>query len=181
MKKRMVTSVAVALMLAGGSAFAQQAGDQPSGMQQDQQATGAQPSEQPSDMQQQAAAQNVITSERLLEMNVQGSEGQDIGGIDELVIDRESGEVQGVVVSVGGFLGIGDKKVMLPWDQVQMTEQGITTQQTKEQLEQAQAWQDPDQQTAERPGQPTTTPPGATPGTAPGAGSPPPATSGTAR
>lgn len=40
---------------------------------------------------------------------------QSIGKIDDLVIGMD-GRVQGVVISVGGFLGVGDKNVALSWN-----------------------------------------------------------------
>lgn len=51
---------------------------------------------------------------------VQNGDGEDLADIDDFVID-EGGQISHVVVSFGGFLGLGDKQVMLPWDQLQIS------------------------------------------------------------
>lgn len=152
MHKRMLTSLTLAMLLAGGAAYAQQQPASP-GMSSGSMA---------------AAPGQEMTADHLMDMKVMGPQNEKIGEVEDLVINQQSGKVDGVVVSVGGFLGIGDKDVMLPWDQVKLTQDGLTIQATKQQLEQAQAWKDPYEQTArggtrER-------------STTPGAGSPAPAT-----
>jgi hypothetical protein len=42
--------------------------------------------------------------------------------VSDLVV-TEDGRVEAVVVGVGGFLGIGEKRVALAWDSVRLTEQ----------------------------------------------------------
>lgn len=51
---------------------------------------------------------------------VQNSEGEDLAQIDDFVIDQD-GKISHVIVSFGGFLGLGDKEVMLPWEQLEIT------------------------------------------------------------
>ncbi|MGJ8624705.1 MAG: PRC-barrel domain-containing protein [Yoonia sp.] len=52
------------------------------------------------------------------------TEWDDIGEINEILLTR-SGEVQSVIVGVGGFLGIGEKDVSVAMDQLQfVTEEG---------------------------------------------------------
>jgi sporulation protein YlmC with PRC-barrel domain len=46
---------------------------------------------------------------------IKNAEGKDIGEIDRLLIDPQSGKVSHVVVGLGGFLGVGEKKVVVPW------------------------------------------------------------------
>lgn len=41
--------------------------------------------------------------------------GEDLGKIEELMIDLENGRVGYVVLSFGGFLGMGDKLFAIPW------------------------------------------------------------------
>lgn len=48
-------------------------------------------------------------------MNVFNLEGDKIGSIDELVINVETGRVAYAALSVGGFLGVGDKLFAVPW------------------------------------------------------------------
>ena len=52
-----------------------------------------------------------LAKDRLIGAKVQNSQGQIIGDIEDLIIDRNSNEVQGVVMGTGGFLGAGEKKV----------------------------------------------------------------------
>lgn len=161
MMKRILGTTALALILSGGLALAAEDKSSSASSSQQQAATGS--SAMPSSQQAQ------LTSEQLLDMKVKGAQGENIGEVEQLVIDPSNGQVQSVVVSVGGFLGMGDKKVALPWNQVQISQdhQSLTTQATKQQLETAQAWQEPAAQTAERPAGSTT---GGTSGTAePGA------------
>src|SRR6185312_17436470 len=40
---------------------------------------------------------------------------EDLGKVDKIMIDLASGKVAYVVVSFGGFLGIGDKLFAVPW------------------------------------------------------------------
>lgn len=49
-------------------------------------------------------------------------EGQDIGQIEELMIDVTTGRVAYAVLSFGGFLGIGNKYFALPWSAVTVDE-----------------------------------------------------------
>lgn len=46
---------------------------------------------------------------------VRNKAGDDLGKIEEIMIDLESGRVAYAVLSFGGFLGIGDKLFMVPW------------------------------------------------------------------
>ena len=58
--------------------------------------------------------------------------------IPDLVV-TEDGQVEAIVVGVGGFLGIGQKRVALAWDSIKLTEQDggrvILVSATREQLE----------------------------------------------
>ncbi len=51
---------------------------------------------------------------------IKNAEGKDIGEIDRLLIDPQSGKVSHVVVGLGGFLGVGEKKVVVPWSDLKM-------------------------------------------------------------
>ncbi|TVP49041.1 MAG: PRC-barrel domain containing protein [Halomonas sp.] len=61
-------------------------------------------------------------SESLTGNNVKSSveDDEDIGTISDLVID-EDGQINAVVISVGGFLGMGDKDVAIEWDSLELT------------------------------------------------------------
>ena len=51
----------------------------------------------------------------LIDTSVYGLDGSRIGKVDDLSINRITGEVIYAVVSFGGFLGIGDRYHPLPW------------------------------------------------------------------
>src|SRR5215210_3644772 len=50
-------------------------------------------------------------------VDVYNNADEKIGDISELIIDN-SGKIQAVVVGVGGFLGMGERDVAIPYDQV---------------------------------------------------------------
>ena len=53
--------------------------------------------------------------------------GEDLGRIEEIMIDLDRGRVAYAVLSFGGFLGLGDKLFAIPW-------QAITVDTVKKQL-----------------------------------------------
>jgi sporulation protein YlmC with PRC-barrel domain len=61
---------------------------------------------------------DLMRASRLMGVDVYGADNQKIGDIDEILMDRQ-GRIHGLVVGVGGFLGIGQKDVAIPLDQVQ--------------------------------------------------------------
>ncbi|BBK40811.1 hypothetical protein STVA_08310 [Allostella vacuolata] len=71
---------------------------------------------------------------KIIGTNVKNSAGETVGSIDDLVV-REKDQVVMAVLSVGGFLGIGDRKVAVPWSELSFgTDSTITYNVTKEQL-----------------------------------------------
>ncbi|EKV31305.1 hypothetical protein C882_3678 [Caenispirillum salinarum AK4] len=75
---------------------------------------------------QQAEAEGQVLPEQtsdLIGSDVYGAEGDVIGEVTDMVIGQQD-QVRKVVISVGGFIGIGDKDVALPFDQVQMRPAG---------------------------------------------------------
>jgi hypothetical protein len=69
------------------------------------------------------AAQNLQTSETLSLIGsdkVEGTSlrrpnGEHVGKIERLMIDKASGKVAYAVASFGGFLGLGERRFALPW------------------------------------------------------------------
>ena len=61
-----------------------------------------------------------INSSKLIGLNVENGEGDVVGEVGEVVL-AEGGSVQGVVVDVGGFLGIGAHPVLLNWNDVKLS------------------------------------------------------------
>src|SRR5262245_37100593 len=58
---------------------------------------------------------NLIRGNTFIGANVENSQGQSLGDIRDVVIDRESGRIAYAVVSYGGFLGMGEKLFAVPW------------------------------------------------------------------
>ncbi len=57
----------------------------------------------------------VLSATTIIGDGVRNSSGDNLGRIEELVIDIESGRVAYAVLSFGGFLGLGDKLFAVPW------------------------------------------------------------------
>ena len=57
---------------------------------------------------------------KLKGLNVYNNNNEKIGDIDELLVDS-TGKIQAVVIGVGGFLGMGEHEVAVPFDQVKFT------------------------------------------------------------
>jgi sporulation protein YlmC with PRC-barrel domain len=69
---------------------------------------------------------NLMRGSKLTGTDVYGADNQKIGDIEEVLIDRD-GKVHAVVVGVGGFLGIGEKNVAIPYAQLQWMEEPART------------------------------------------------------
>ena len=76
--------------------------------------------------------------------DVYGPNDERVGDVSDVVLDR-SGNAVAVVLGVGGFLGIGEKNVAVPFSSVQMTQRDganrLTVNVTREQLDAAPAFQ----------------------------------------
>ncbi|HSF32477.1 MAG TPA: PRC-barrel domain-containing protein [Candidatus Tectomicrobia bacterium] len=60
----------------------------------------------------------LLRTKTLFDYRVKSPQGEDLGRIEEVMIDMEMGRVAYAVLSFGGFLGLGDKWVPVPWDAV---------------------------------------------------------------
>lgn len=82
---------------------------------------------------------NVIGSDRVDGTDIYGSDGKKIGAVENLMIDKQSGQVTDAVISVGGFLGIGEERHSLPWQKLNYStdHDGYVIDATKEQLKEA--------------------------------------------
>ena len=59
---------------------------------------------------------NIHRASEIIGLNVMTPNNEDtIGKVDDLVLDANNGTIRYAAVSVGGFLGIGDKMVAVPW------------------------------------------------------------------
>ena|ERR1043166_2073138 len=61
----------------------------------------------------------LIASDRVEGTAVRRSNGQKIGTIQRLMIDKASGNVAYAILSFGGILGMGQKHLPVPWSRMQ--------------------------------------------------------------
>src|ERR1700731_5192816 len=57
----------------------------------------------------------LITSDKVEGTAVRRSNGEKLGSIKRVMIDKRTGKVGYAVMTFGGFLGIGDEHGALPW------------------------------------------------------------------
>lgn len=100
MKKTALSAIAVAMLLAGGPAVAEE------------------PAPADQFIKTQSPTQ-YLAKDRLIGAKVKNSTGEIIGDIEDLLIDSDD-HVSGVVMGVGGFLGIGEKKVAVKTSALQL-------------------------------------------------------------
>lgn len=62
-----------------------------------------------------ATAKNVISAQKVEGTKVYNAAGEKLGSIDDLMIDKQSGQVRYAVLEFGGFLGMGTDRYPLPW------------------------------------------------------------------
>jgi sporulation protein YlmC with PRC-barrel domain len=60
-------------------------------------------------------SRSVISSQRVQGTSVYNGAGEKLGSIDDLMIDKQSGQVRYAVLECGGFLGLGTDRYPLPW------------------------------------------------------------------
>ncbi len=61
------------------------------------------------------STRNVISASKVQGTDVRNAQGENLGHIEDVVIDKTSGKIAYAVLSFGGFLGMGDKHFALPW------------------------------------------------------------------
>lgn len=77
----------------------------------------------------QSTAQGKWRASKLIGLNVYNANNEKIGDINELVTDS-SGKIDVVVVGAGGFLGMGEHNVGLPFSQVKFVNEPVRTSST---------------------------------------------------
>ena len=82
---------------------------------------------------------SLIASDKVEGTAVYGPDGDKIGRIENMMIDKWSGRVAYAVLSFGGFLGMGSDHYPLPWSMLKYDEKrgGYRVNITREQLENA--------------------------------------------
>ncbi|MPY70752.1 MAG: hypothetical protein GEU92_11760 [Alphaproteobacteria bacterium] len=131
MKKIMQTALSVGMMALAGAAFAQTSAPSPGGSSGD--TTQQSPSGTAPGASGAGAPSGTMSSPPadVVGKDIKDAKGDDIGEIEKVEGDT-------VIVGVGGFLGLGQRKVALPWKELTMSGAGddatITTSMTKDQL-----------------------------------------------
>ncbi|QXT40777.1 PRC-barrel domain-containing protein [Gymnodinialimonas ceratoperidinii] len=81
-------------------------------------------------------ADPLVSSADVNGTTVYGKDGNQVGEIDHLMIDKQSGKVSYAVMSFGGFLGLGEDHYSVPWGKLNYdtSKGGFVTDITQEQL-----------------------------------------------
>ncbi len=81
----------------------------------------------------------VLSASTLTGNKVVNLRKEDLGTIEDLMIDIDSGRIAYAVLSFGGFLGLGDKLFAIPWSalKVEAAEKRFVLNISKDLLEQA--------------------------------------------
>lgn len=84
-------------------------------------------------------ADNELRIDWITNTTVNALDGTAIGDINDVIVDADAGTMKAAVIGVGGFLGIGEKQIAVPWDQLTINydAQQITSELTREQAEAA--------------------------------------------
>jgi len=61
-------------------------------------------------------AQHLIATSKLDNCNVVNTAGEDLGQIQDFMLDMTTGQIAYAIVSFGGFLGLSDKWFVIPWE-----------------------------------------------------------------
>ena len=87
---------------------------------------------------------SLIASDKVEGTSVYGADGQHIGSIERVILEKRGGRVAYAVLSFGGFLGIGHDHYPLPWEKLSYDESldGYRVDVTKAQVENAPRFKD---------------------------------------
>ncbi len=88
-----------------------------------------------------------VAASDLLSQKVMNTANEIVGDINDLSIGSD-GKIAAVIIGVGGFLGMGEKNVSLPYDQLTFSRDAggrlvVTANITKESLQSAPEWKKP--------------------------------------
>jgi sporulation protein YlmC with PRC-barrel domain len=71
-------------------------------------------------------AYTIVAKKSILGSKVMNAEREDLGTIEDIVIDARDNRVVYAILSFGGFLGIGDKRFAIPWEALSFDLSGKT-------------------------------------------------------
>jgi len=80
---------------------------------------------------------SLVSSEDVNGTAVYGSSGDQVGTVDHLMIDKNSGKVAYAVIAFGGFLGLNQSEYSIPWGKLtyDRDRDAYTTTLSKEQVQ----------------------------------------------
>ena len=124
MNMNLAYAALVGTALVGSAALAQQAGGAgqapPANQSADTQSKGTAPS---ADQIIEKQTVNEWRAPKLVGVDVYGADNKKVGKITDILMSHD-GEAQAVVIGVGGFLGIGEKDIAVPFQSVQWRTEG---------------------------------------------------------
>lgn len=90
-----------------------------------------------------------VRASSMMGQQIYGPDNESIGEVSDLVL-RDDGQTRSALIDVGGFLGVGEKEVAIPFSDIKVAPNPdnanaprLTVAMTREQLEQAPAYEDP--------------------------------------
>ncbi|OGR19889.1 MAG: hypothetical protein A2X81_02255 [Desulfobacterales bacterium GWB2_56_26] len=95
---------------------------------------------------QSVAMYGIVRASKIIGETVVNRQSENVGKIHEVVIDAKKNRVAYVVLSFGGFLGMGNKLFAMPWDAFafSVTENKLILNIDKEKLESAPGFEESD-------------------------------------
>ena len=66
---------------------------------------------------------------KLIGINVYNDQNEKLGDINEILLDQ-AGKVNGVVIGVGGFLGMGQREIVVPMEKLKFVNEPVRTSST---------------------------------------------------
>jgi sporulation protein YlmC with PRC-barrel domain len=77
--------------------------------------------------------------ESLMGKDVYGADGKDVGDLENVLVGP-NGRVRAAIVEFGGFLGIGEHKVAVPWEELNIQGDRVTVNMTEDQVKAMPRW-----------------------------------------
>jgi sporulation protein YlmC with PRC-barrel domain len=65
----------------------------------------------------------IFSAKNVLGKRVKNLQGEDLGSIEDIVIDSDAKQIAYAALSFGGFLGLGDKLFAIPWEAMSLENQ----------------------------------------------------------
>ena len=71
-----------------------------------------------------ASTSSMWRASKVIGVNVYNDQDEKLGSISEILLDK-SGKIDGVIVGVGGFLGMGEHLVAVPYDKLKFVNEAV--------------------------------------------------------